>query len=322
MANVDNRICSDPATGTLPTEGLSDLGKEQAKMAGIKLATDILSMYFPHETTHALVTSSISSSSTSSSIRPVTLLPGQHRALTVRILSSDFTRAKETAQIAQTIVYQAVSFAAACLAESKNSHGKTNSTHSKPSSTSISTTLIPPTVSTTSTTINSTTTPIPHLEGGIKIAGAGDFTTSGLDSTDNLFDIQVTPIELTPLLRERNFGIYEGTSTDNYHIVWQSDKNRETISNSSIESPPSVLNRTMELIERLRREGDARNGNLVSGGNAEGVGRDSLFVLASHGDCLQILQTACAGVGIDSWDHRSLVHLETAEVREVRWPSV
>ncbi|KAI9328696.1 histidine phosphatase superfamily [Obelidium mucronatum] len=65
MANVADRICSWPENGTLPTEGLSSVGKDQV------------------------------SKSANAFVAALTL----PREATIKIVTSDFTRARETAEI-------------------------------------------------------------------------------------------------------------------------------------------------------------------------------------------------------------------------------
>ena len=60
-----------------------------------------------------------------------------------------------------------------------------------------------------------------------------------------------------------------------------------------------MLSRAAGAVRRV--EESAREGHVV--------------LLVSHGDCLQILQTAFAGVDVSA--HRSLPHLETCELRRL-----
>ena len=46
---------------------------------------------------------------------------------------------------------------------------------------------------------------------------------------------------------------------------------------------------------------------------------DETFLLVSHGDALQILLTAFAG--LDASTHRDIEHLQTAEIRALRFAS-
>ncbi|KAJ3267592.1 hypothetical protein HK104_005756, partial [Borealophlyctis nickersoniae] len=97
-------------------------------------------------------------------------------------------------------------------------------------------------------------------------------------------------------LRERNFGSFEGTSTTNYETVWSHDARHEPI--SDVETPESVCRDAVGVVKELER---TTNGQV--------------HVLVSHGDRLQILETAFRGV--EPWMHRMMTHLGTAEVREL-----
>jgi probable phosphoglycerate mutase len=119
-------------------------------------------------------------------------------------------------------------------------------------------------------------------------------------------------IVLTPALRERDFGTWDGTSTGNYEHVWAADEARADAGSAGegpahegpahgdhgVESVHAVLGRATALIMELERQHS---------------GRDILLV--SHGDTLQILQ---AGFGrMDPARHRRLPHLDTAEIRRM-----
>lgn len=102
----------------------------------------------------------------------------------------------------------------------------------------------------------------------------------------------------SPKLRERYFGNWEKTSTSNYQKVWEDDKNTPNHKNNNVESTDEVLERTTSLIKDLEERYANKN-----------------ILLVSHGDALQILQTAFER--IPSFKHRSLPHLETSEIRQV-----
>lgn len=110
--------------------------------------------------------------------------------------------------------------------------------------------------------------------------------------------IGAASIHQTPALRERNFGNYEKTSHENYHYVWQHDEKDPTHSNEAVESVAEVTDRVTSFIEGLER-----------------TYHDKTFLLVSHGDTLQILQTAFQKFAGSK--HRSLPPLETAEIREL-----
>ncbi|KAJ3259775.1 hypothetical protein HDU77_001644 [Chytriomyces hyalinus] len=107
-------------------------------------------------------------------------------------------------------------------------------------------------------------------------------------------------------LRERNFGTeLEGKSgATEYERVWAADVRR--IEFGGVESPESVLARSFAVVAEMKDAADC----------------DVVFLVA-HGDTLQILQSKDVrrGAEVSCWDHRSLVHLETAEIREVAFHS-
>jgi probable phosphoglycerate mutase len=106
-------------------------------------------------------------------------------------------------------------------------------------------------------------------------------------------------VVLSPALRERDFGTWEGTPSGNYRHVWAADEAGGTAPGTGVESVHAVLDRATALIAELERQHS---------------GRDILLV--SHGDTLQILQ---AGFGrTDPAGHRGLPHLETAQIRRMR----
>jgi glucosyl-3-phosphoglycerate phosphatase len=103
-------------------------------------------------------------------------------------------------------------------------------------------------------------------------------------------------VVIAAALRERCFGDWEGTPTENYRIVWAADEAGRA--NGGVEPAPAVLDRVTALIADLERQHS---------------GRDILLV--SHGDTLQILQAGFART--DPARHRHLPHLETAEIRRL-----
>lgn len=97
-------------------------------------------------------------------------------------------------------------------------------------------------------------------------------------------------------LRERYFGVFDGTGTANYETIWAGDQQGRT--GWDAEPVTAVLERTTELVAGLDRQHH---------------GRDILLV--SHGDPLQILQAGF--IKLDPGYHRGIKHLETAEIRPV-----
>ncbi len=99
-------------------------------------------------------------------------------------------------------------------------------------------------------------------------------------------------------LRERNFGELELAADDGYHAVWQQD-----------EMNPDSQARGVESVNQVM----ARVSSVVADYEAQYTAATILFV--SHGDALQILQTAFAR--LDASTHRRLEHLHTAEIRQL-----
>lgn len=101
-------------------------------------------------------------------------------------------------------------------------------------------------------------------------------------------------------LRERWFGDWDGTSDDNYNLVWENDKVNANHTIAGVESVNSVMTRATQVV----LDWD------------EKLGSDKAMVICvAHGDVLQILQTAFRG--LDGSAHRSLDHLETAQLRRL-----
>jgi len=99
-------------------------------------------------------------------------------------------------------------------------------------------------------------------------------------------------------LRERNFGEWELTPDSAYPLVWAGDEINPDNDEKGVESPNQVMQRVTALVCEYEEK--------ISG---------VTMLLVSHGDALQILQTAfskqCAS------EHRRQLPLETAEIREL-----
>ena len=106
-------------------------------------------------------------------------------------------------------------------------------------------------------------------------------------------------VEAEPALRERDFGDFELGPNTAYDKVWARDAVDASHTDNQVEAASAVLSRAAGAVRRV--EESAREGHVV--------------LLVSHGDCLQILQTAFAGVDVSA--HRSLPHLETCELRRL-----
>jgi probable phosphoglycerate mutase len=103
-------------------------------------------------------------------------------------------------------------------------------------------------------------------------------------------------VTLAEALRERYFGDWDGTGTGNYATVWADDEAGRT--GHGAEPVTGVLDRTTAFVARLEKEH-----------------QDQDILLVSHGDALQILQAGFQH--LDPARHRSLPHLETAEIRRL-----
>ncbi|CAG8475150.1 15802_t:CDS:2 [Funneliformis caledonium] len=105
-------------------------------------------------------------------------------------------------------------------------------------------------------------------------------------------------------LRERNFGIFELRSDhESYSKVWAIDESITTPSNNEykeigVESCEQVRSRMCDVIREIEQHSELLKEHLV-------------VVFVSHGDSLQILQTAFENVEANL--HRSLNHIGTAE---------
>jgi probable phosphoglycerate mutase len=106
-------------------------------------------------------------------------------------------------------------------------------------------------------------------------------------------------VTLTEALRERSFGNWEGSATDNYARVWAADETDSDQVGTGVEPVAAVVDRTTALIVDLERRYSGRH-----------------ILLVSHGDTLQILQAAFLRLSPAS--HRRLPALLTAEIRQLR----
>jgi probable phosphoglycerate mutase len=97
-------------------------------------------------------------------------------------------------------------------------------------------------------------------------------------------------------LRERCFGDWDGTTSDNYVAVWAADKANPDHSERHVEPVSAVLARATAFIIALEQRYS---------------GRDILLI--SHGDTLQILQAGF--LRMNPGQHRALPPFEPAEIR-------
>jgi len=107
-----------------------------------------------------------------------------------------------------------------------------------------------------------------------------------------------SPLESDVRLRERNFGELELGPDSAYDEVWQRDELDPDGGFRAVEGVNQVMARVTALIT-----------------DCEQCYAQQSLLLVSHGDALQILQTAFARR--DASAHRQLVHLHTAEIREL-----
>ena len=107
-----------------------------------------------------------------------------------------------------------------------------------------------------------------------------------------------SPLQSDERLRERNFGELELGPDSAYDEVWQQDELDPDGAYRAVESVNHVMARVTELIADCEQRYAQRS-----------------FLLVSHGDALQILQTAFARR--EASVHRQLVHLQTAEIRHL-----
>lgn len=103
----------------------------------------------------------------------------------------------------------------------------------------------------------------------------------------------------TPQLRERFFGGWDKHHTSNYHHVWSGDLANPDHKENDVESTSEVVARATALIRELEETYSGRH-----------------ILLVSHGDTLQILQTAFERVA--SSQHRLVAHLETGAIRKLQ----
>ena len=120
------------------------------------------------------------------------------------------------------------------------------------------------------------------------------------DSADIAFELLSCGVSICeePRLRERHFGELELASDDSYDQVWQQDEVNPDSRVRGVESVNQVMARVTAVIADYENQYSA-----------------ATILLVSHGDALQILQTAFAR--LDASTHRQLEHLHTAEIRRL-----
>lgn len=105
-----------------------------------------------------------------------------------------------------------------------------------------------------------------------------------------------TPV-LEPRLRERFFGIWEGTSASNYEPVWRRDEADQV--GDGVEPAGELTRRLVAVLEDLEAGEDGQ-----------------CYLLVSHGDPLRFLQVWAQRR--PAREHQSIRHFAPAEVRELR----
>ncbi|KAF8951273.1 hypothetical protein CPC16_007123 [Podila verticillata] len=125
------------------------------------------------------------------------------------------------------------------------------------------------------------------------------------DTLQTSLDMHIpSPVQVLDL-RERFFGEFEmqTPSDDLYTAVWNQDAIDPFHQKFGVESVATVTQRTTGVVRSEEQKVEE--------------GAETFVILVSHGDALQILQTAMRGWSGDR--HRQLEHLNTASWREVKW---
>ncbi len=104
--------------------------------------------------------------------------------------------------------------------------------------------------------------------------------------------------QIVKTLRERHFGEYDMTEGHIYPNVWALDRNNYAQKDMGVESVAEVVKRTTGLIKIIEKVRSGKN-----------------VFLVAHGDIGQILETGFRKMNPAL--HRSLPHLENAEIREM-----
>jgi probable phosphoglycerate mutase len=106
----------------------------------------------------------------------------------------------------------------------------------------------------------------------------------------------VNPLCFDERLRERHFGEWELTPDSAYPLVWVRDEIDPDNSDKGVESPNQVMQRVSAVVYDYETKHSG-----------------ATILMVSHGDALQILQTAFSKQ--DASNHRRQQHLQTAEIR-------
>ena len=102
-------------------------------------------------------------------------------------------------------------------------------------------------------------------------------------------------------LRERDFGDLELMSNANYNKFWVEDRANPNSNIFNSESPNQVLSRVTKVINELEQKSFPAGQKII---------------LVSHGDTLQILQTAFLNISV-SKHNTDVLYLNNAEIRRL-----
>ncbi|HKU18925.1 MAG TPA: histidine phosphatase family protein [Candidatus Saccharimonadales bacterium] len=106
-------------------------------------------------------------------------------------------------------------------------------------------------------------------------------------------------IRLSPALRERFFGALDGKQTTEYVEIWPQDQHDEQVQKrSGVETAEATAGRLTKFVKDL-----------------EAQYRGKRLLLVSHGDPLQVLQAAFAG--LEPEQSRALTYIKPAEIRRL-----
>lgn len=135
---------------------------------------------------------------------------------------------------------------------------------------------------------------------GVTIIYSSPFSRSkkSAEISKEVLDIK-DEIRFDDRLRERWFGVFDKKDNDNYHRVWNLDKENPKHKEFEVESAQEVQERALSLIKDL-----------------EDKYANKKILLVSHGDVLQIMQTGV--LNKSAKEHRQLPHLNVAEIRELK----
>ena len=111
--------------------------------------------------------------------------------------------------------------------------------------------------------------------------------------------IGANPPIASPELRERGYGEFELASDNHYHEVSQADIAGE-IFGRGVENLVDVSDRAVRLIEGI-----------------ETVHRGKTILLVSHGDTLQVIQTAFKNLH-PSLDYNKVGFMDNAEIKQIK----